>query len=49
MTIDGEGNNLFLVLPEINAIRGVRLIGKGTSALFDVGEDPYRATLMGER
>ncbi len=49
MTIDGEGNNLFLVLPEINAIRGVRLIGKGAAARFDVGEDPYRVTVMGER
>ncbi len=49
MTIDGEGNNLLLVLPEANAIRGVRLIGKGDSARLDVGEDPYRVTLMGER
>ena len=49
MTIDGEGNNLLLVLPEANAIRGVRLVGKGDAARLDVGEDPYRVTLMGER
>lgn len=49
MTIDGEGNNLVLVLPEINAIREVRLVGKGAPALLDVGEDPYRVTLTGER
>ncbi len=49
LTIDGEGNNLLLVLPESNAIREIRLIGKGDAARLDVGEDPYRVTLMGER
>lgn len=49
MTIDGEGNNLLLVLPEVNEIRAVRLVGKGASVRLDVGEDPYRATVMGER
>ncbi len=49
MTIDGEGNSLVLVLPEISAIREVRLIGRGAPAVLDVGEDPYRVTLMGER
>lgn len=49
MTIDGEGNNLFLVLPEENRVRAVRLIGKETALEIDVGNDPYRVTLMGER
>lgn len=49
MAIDGEGNNLFLVLPEIRAIRGIRLVGKEMIAQIDVGEDPYRVILMGER
>jgi len=49
MAIDGEENNLFLVLPEIRAIRGIRLVGKGVIMETDVGEDPYELTLMGAR
>lgn len=49
MTIDGEGNNLVIVLPGKNRIRIVHLVGKGTAAEIDVAEDPYLAAVMGER
>lgn len=49
MTIDGEGNNLMVVLPGENGLRTVRLIGKGTASEIEVGEDPIWVTLMGER
>ena len=49
LTIDGEGNNLSIVLPGTNSVRTVRLIGKGTASETEVGEDPYWVTLMGER
>ena len=49
LTIDGEGNNLRVVLPGTNGVRAVRLVGKGTASETDVGEDPYWVTLMGER
>jgi DNA-binding beta-propeller fold protein YncE len=49
LTIDGEGNNLCIVLPGTNGVRAVRLVGKETASETDVGEDPYRVTLMGER
>jgi YVTN family beta-propeller protein len=49
LTIDGEGNNLCVVLPGTNGVRAVRLVGKDTASETDVGEDPYWVTLMGER
>jgi YVTN family beta-propeller protein len=49
MTIDGEGNNLLIVLPDKNRLRIVHLVGKGTAAEIDVGEAPYWATIMGEK
>ena len=48
-SIDGEGNNLLVVLPGTNSVRTVRLVGKGTASETEVGEDPYWVTLMGER
>lgn len=49
LTIDGEGNNLCVVLPGTNAMRAIRLVGKETAAEIDVGDSPYWVTLMGER
>jgi YVTN family beta-propeller protein len=49
LTIDGEGNNLLVVLPGTNGVRTLRLVGKDTASETDVGEDPYWVTLMGER
>ena len=49
LAIDGEGNNLFAVLPGANGVRAVRLVGKETALEADAGEDPYWVTLMGER
>jgi YVTN family beta-propeller protein len=49
MTIDDEGNNLAVVLPEQREIRVLRLVGKETVARVDVGEHPCRAAFLGER
>jgi len=49
LTIDGEGNNLCAVFPGSNAVRMIHLVGKGTASGTEVGEDPFWATLMGER
>jgi len=49
LTIDGEGNNLCVVFPGANGVRMIRIIGKATASEVEVGEDPYRVTLMGER
>jgi len=49
LTIDGEGNNLCAVLPGESGLRMVRLVGKVTVSETEVGEGPFRVTLMGER
>ncbi|MBP2683749.1 MAG: beta-propeller repeat protein [Deltaproteobacteria bacterium] len=49
LTIDGERNDLYVVLPGSNTLRVIRLIGKGTEYEVEVGDDPYWVTLMGER
>jgi hypothetical protein len=49
LTIDGEGNNLLVVLPGTNGVRTIRLIGKDTVSETDVGEGSYWVSLMGER
>ena len=49
LTIDGDGNRLLLLLPRRNRLRIVHLVGKGTAAEIDVGEDPYWITIMGEK
>jgi YVTN family beta-propeller protein len=49
LAIDGEGNNLIIVSPGMNRLRIVHLVGKGTVAEIDVGDDPYRVAIMGER
>jgi YVTN family beta-propeller protein len=49
LTIDGEGNTLFVALQGTSGVRAVRLIGHETAWETDVGDDPYWVTLMGER
>jgi len=49
LTIDGEGSKLLVVLPGQNRLKIVHLVGKRTVAEIDVGEDPYWATIMGEK
>lgn len=49
MTIDDEGNNLVLVLPDAKTCRMVDLFRKGTVAEVDVGDDPYWVAIAGER
>jgi len=49
LTIDGERNDLYVVLPGSNKVRVIRLIGKGTEYEVEVGDDPYWVTPMGER
>lgn len=49
LTIDGEGNNLCVVIAGTNTVRMIRLTGKETASEVEVGEDPFWVTLMGER
>ncbi len=49
MTIDDEGNNLAVVLPDEREVRVLRLVGEQTVARIDVGKDPCWAALLGER
>jgi YVTN family beta-propeller protein len=49
MTIDGEGNNLYMLIPEKRILAVVNLIRKGPVKEIDVGEDPYWVTFMGDR
>lgn len=49
MTVDGDGNRLLIVLPGSGRLRIVNLVGKGTAAEIDVGDDPYQAAVMGEK
>ncbi len=49
MTIDGEENNLYMVNSETKSVMIFNLISKKMVAEFDVGENPYWVTMMGER
>jgi len=49
MTIDGQENNLLLVIPSEKSLRVVDLIRSGTRAEIDVEDAPCWATVMGER
>lgn len=49
MTIDGEENNLYVVCGTKNGVQVVNLISREVIAEFDVGEEPYWVSLMGER
>ena len=49
MTIDDEGNNLYLVLPGKNQVQVLRIVGKEPIARAEVGDSPSRVALSGER
>lgn len=49
MTIDDEGNNLYLVLPRMNQVQVLRIVGKEPIARAEVGDEPSRVALSGER
>lgn len=49
ITIDGEENNLYLVMPEKKSVLIVNLISNRIVSEIDVGEYPYWVTMMGER
>jgi YVTN family beta-propeller protein len=49
MTIDGEGNNLFLVSADKNMLMAISLTSKKIVLETDVGENPTWVTMKGER
>ena len=49
MTIDGEENSLYLLVPQKNSLKSVNIIGYQTVMELDVGEDAYGIAVMGER
>ena len=49
MTIDGEENNLHVVIPEKKSLMSVSLVSKRIISAIDVGEGPYWVALMGEK
>jgi len=49
MAIDGQENSLLLLMPGKETLRIVDLIRTEPRAEIDVGEEPYWATVMGER
>jgi YVTN family beta-propeller protein len=49
LEIDAEENDLYLVLPQENILRSLRLVGKETVSELDVGEGAYAVAVMGER
>lgn len=49
MAIDGEQNNLYVVNGDGRSIDVVNLVTREVIGQFDVGEQPFRVSLMGER
>lgn len=49
MTLDGEENNLYMIVPEKKIISIVNLISRNVVGEIDVGEDPLWVTVIGER
>jgi YVTN family beta-propeller protein len=49
MTIDGEGNNLYMVSTASGRVLISNLINRRIIGEMDVGEGPYWVTMMGER
>ena len=49
MTIDGEENNLFLVIPEKRLLQIINLVSRKVIGEIDLDDTPYWATMMGER
>ena len=49
MTIDGDENNLYLVLPERKAVAVLGLVSRKMASVIDVGEGACWVAVMGER
>lgn len=49
MTIDGEENNLYMVIPEKRTLAVVNLVNRKIVSEIDTGDDPYWAAVMGKR
>jgi YVTN family beta-propeller protein len=49
LTIDGDGNNLVMVSPDVQKVIAVNLISKKILWAIDVGEDPYWVNVTAER
>jgi YVTN family beta-propeller protein len=49
LTIDGEENRLYVVNAARKKLQVVNIVNYNVEAELDVGEDPYRAALIGER
>ncbi len=49
MTIDGEENNLYLIMPQKKIVSVVNLISRKVVGEIDVGEDSQWVTMIGER
>lgn len=49
LAIDGEGNNLHILLPEKKELAVINLASKHVVFVIDVGDNPFWVTMMGER
>lgn len=49
LTIDGEHNNLLALLSGSKRLQFIGLVGKREVAQIDVGDEPYRVVVAGER
>jgi len=49
MLFDGDTRNMLLVIPDNKGLQAINLISKKAEYLIDVGEEPFRAAIMGER
>jgi len=49
MLFDGEMNSILLVLPDQKALQSINLISKRPNFAVDLGDQPFWATIMGER
>jgi len=49
MSIDGEQNNLFAVNGDKKSVQVINLVSREIIAEFDVGDEPFWISLMGER
>ncbi len=49
MTIDGDQNNLYVLVPDKQSLQVINLVSRKTVAEIDVGVAPHRITMIGER
>jgi YVTN family beta-propeller protein len=49
MTIDGDQNNLYVLVPDRQSLNVINLVSRKTVAEIDVGMAPHRVTMIGER